>query len=143
MTITIHPTHTCFDDAVEILMLATEHGAVRTGEFVIVHAIVEPPGEVAMAHAWVEHPARDRALFIGIVGDAADGRRDVLMARRSEYRAELGVRESTSYTLDQAIREELRTGQCGPWEAKYQRLCRNQEELEGARRELSELAPHN
>lgn len=55
---TIHPTHTCFDDALELIeLLVKEHPELKEdiGEnMLIVHAICLMPDGSPYAHAWVE-----------------------------------------------------------------------------------------
>lgn len=116
------PTHTCFDDAVEFLFLCVKGDDLAASDRLrIVHAIAHAPGgEHAgepFAHAWVEDG--DLCWFAGVL----EGQRIFVAAARDEFYAELKIHDATYYTLADAAREELRTGECGPWKPKYQALC--------------------
>lgn len=117
---TILPTGECFDDAVAIIAELVEEnpGVLVTDEYVIVHAVVAPYGE-DMAHAWVE--SKDTVQFIGIV----DGERVIVEADRIEFYENIKAKDWTKYTIREAYQEERRTGECGPWEEKYQQLCKD------------------
>ena len=119
---TVFPTHSCFDDAVEILKKIMEFHpeTFPTDEFLVVHAIVEPYGK-PMAHAWIEDNYRNKVLFMGII----HGKREMLSADRMEFYIDIKMKETTKYTPLQAYLAEKRTRQFGPWEEKYQVLCRD------------------
>lgn len=115
------PTHTCFDDAVEYLMLRVKADMASADTLRIVHAIAHSPdGEHAgepFAHAWVEDG--DLCWFAGVL----DGTRIFVAAARDEFYNELKIHDATYYTLLDAASEEQRTGEYGPWKPQYQALC--------------------
>lgn len=120
MSQTIMPTHECFDDAVEIVAALVEENrrVMITAEYMIVHAIVAPYGE-DMAHAWVE--SKDTCRFIGLL----DGERVLVEYDRAMFYDQMHVKDQTRYTILEACQAEQRTGRCGPWEEKYQRITRD------------------
>ena len=118
---TVLPTHTCFDDALEIIesIIKAHPDAAHTDEFVLVHAIVHPEGE-DFAHAWVE--SREGIVFWkGIV----DGEKVILGSPSLEFRSGWKPVEWTAYTPREAAEQNARWGTFGPWEMKYLRLCRD------------------
>ena len=59
---TIHPTHTCFDDALELFMVFAKNQRIRP---TLVHAICQKEDGEKFSHAWVE---RDGVVyFVGLV----------------------------------------------------------------------------
>lgn len=118
MTI-VMPTHTCFDDALEIIeaLVRVDPRLARGADLVLVHAIcVSPTGE-EYAHAWAEN--NGVALFAGVI----DGERTWLAADAREYAADARMKESTRYTPRQAWEENKRSGTFGPWIDRYLALC--------------------
>lgn len=116
----IHPTHTCFDDALDYLgEIAAKHPAALIFENIrLVHAICLMPDGTPYSHGWVESDAF--AYFFGI----CDGERIRIQVDAKEYRRELKVIESTEYTYEQAYQENYRHRNFGPWVEKYRKLCR-------------------
>lgn len=112
---TIYPTHTCFDDAVQTLAALAKQRDRRWVR--LVHGICSPEGR-PLAHAWVEDLKAHEAYFTGIL----EGKRVTFAADRYEFRAELNVLESTSYTIQEALAAEEEHG-IGPWESRYRALC--------------------
>lgn len=111
----ILPTHTCFDDALELLSQLAVHGAraEQLQTFVLVHAIcVAPDGELYV-HAWLEQGSN--VWQCGIV----DGVRVYFAMPIERFVAERPIREQTRYSVDDALRENMRTGHYGPWVDRY------------------------
>ncbi len=117
---TIYPTHTAFDDALEIIIWLMQHGGredVKSGRLLIVHAIICPYG-LDISQAWIERDGKI-VIFTGILR----GEKVMINVDRDEYYINSKVRDVTRYTLFEAYAEELRTGHYGPWLEKYRVLC--------------------
>jgi len=114
----IHPTHTCFDDALDFF---AEAGIPPNmiDEFRVVHGICVAPDHQSYAHAWVEHVDTRQCIQAGIF----NGKRIFHAAPLATYYARLRVQEITRYTPNAALRENHRTGHYGPWVEKYRALC--------------------
>jgi hypothetical protein len=117
---TLHPTHHCFDDALDYISLRVteEPSLVRDTGLVLVHGIGQSDRGDAYAHAWVEEGA--------LCWDAAlldSGERVFYAVDHAEFYAARRLQQTTRYTCRQALRENLRTGTYGPWRAEYQALC--------------------
>jgi hypothetical protein len=127
----IHPTHRCFDDAIEFCEQMAREDPAQALTLVVVHGIVlvpedQPtdvtdaqPGERSV-HAWVETPD-------GKVWDAGihEGERIQFAVDRDEYYAHYRVQETTRYTLLELLEHNRASGHYGPWRPEYQALCRN------------------
>lgn len=116
----IHPTHTCFDDALDMMgeMMKSESPS-RSDALRIVHAICLMPNDEKYAHAWLERDGV--AWFMGIL----KGERVQVSCDAKEYREELRVQEFTAYTPWQALNLNYSTISFGPWEEKYLKLCKD------------------
>ena len=115
----IHPTHQCFDDAVElVLYLHTEEG-VPAAQLRVVHAICLLPNDgMRFAHAWVERGSD--CLFLGLY----DGARVICTVPRHDYYRRLRVQERTKYTPRQVAQKAQRAMSHGPWKPQYLALTR-------------------
>ena len=109
----IHPTHQCFDDALELLvhLLTDEH--VPPAQLKLVHGICLMEDNRRFAHAWLERDGE--CLFLGIY----QGERVLCTVARPDYYRRLRVQERTKYTPQQAARENARTYSYGPWKPAY------------------------
>lgn len=118
----IYPTHTCFDDALDLLTEAIKMnpGAAHTDELKLVHGICVAPDGKEYAHAWVESLGKT-VWFIGIL----DGKYQQFAADLKEYYAETRVVETTKYTPLEAWAENYRHANYGPWVERYKGLCKN------------------
>ena len=116
----VYPTHTCFDDALDMLCEAIKAnpGSAHSDELKLVHGICVAPDGKKYSHAWVESDRRI-AWFAGVV----DGKKTQLAAPIEEYYIEINVVETTKYTPRQAWEENYRHANYGPWLEKYKRLC--------------------
>lgn len=125
---TIHPTGTCFDDAVHNAAEYARQLSLEEAhrDLVIVHAIICPPEHPqGIAHAWVEIPATKLVMFDGIV----EGKREKFVSPIEEFYERMNVQESTRYTVQEAVERDREERSGGPWEEKYKRLTK-----EGKRR---------
>lgn len=125
---TILPTHTCFDDALDwIVGRLQQDGASVFDTLFLVHGIqVIPGGQVdadhLFAHAWVEDGAY--CWDFGIIeGGDAHGRKCAYAVEPVEYYQTRQVQEATRYTVRQAFVQNRRSGTYGPWKPEYSALC--------------------
>ena len=117
----ILPTHTCFTDAMELLAEAIQsnEGSAESNELLLVHAICLLPSGEEFSHAWVECLGK-YVWFVGIL----DGKREQFAADLNEYYIDARVKETTKYTPIQVWQFNRKHVTYGPWEEKYQRLCK-------------------
>jgi hypothetical protein len=121
---TIHPTRSCFDDALDFIAAAvTRHGPWAVEHLRLVHAICRiPEGQHKagrrFAHAWVE---QDRQIVIqaGLI----DGQKAYYGTLRRDHYRELRVECSTVYTVEEAWERNRDSNHYGPWEPTYRDLC--------------------
>jgi hypothetical protein len=128
---TIHPTHRCFDDALELLERRVRHEpAIATNNTILlVHGVIrgaEEQGDIGrIAHAWLEERRADGSY---IVWDAGiwQGQRIVFSVEIAEYYGASRVERDTvvRYTPSQVWDENKRSGHYGPWRADLAALCR-------------------
>lgn len=124
----IHPTHACFDDALDYI--GDEIKRRRKSKLpalVLVHAIClkpedQPDAGQRFAHAWVEEG--DLCVDHGVV----NGVRITFKAKREEYYAGLRPEAMTRYTVREAALMNLKHGNYGPWEERYIALCKRAQE---------------
>jgi hypothetical protein len=116
----ILPTHTCFDDAFELISdrVRADPALARSRRLRIVHgiALMPPHQENAgqpFAHAWAEE--HGYCLTIGVL----EGERVIVRQPRDAFYERLRVQSSTPYTVHQAWQANLRTGHYGPWMEAY------------------------
>jgi hypothetical protein len=116
----IYPTHKAFDDALEFLdeMAMQKNPLLFSGRFKLVHAIVGAPGGRDSAQAWVEENEQ-YVIFAGIL----NGVKRYFIANRKEFYDDINVKETTKYTVEQAIEQNLLHKTFGPWVKRYQELC--------------------
>lgn len=116
---TVYPTNSCFDDALDLLtLLAKERNPIiHDPSLRVVHGLVWQAGTPS-AHAWVE--IGDQCIFRGIL----EGEARYFSADWQEYYFELVVRETTRYTLREAITHNWKHNNYGPWEERYREFCR-------------------
>lgn len=125
---TLYPTHTCFDDAVDFVNLIADKCPDKCPEaikeavsrLVIVHAICLLPNGSPYAHAWVEDKEEGICVFRFIVKNKPK----YFNTPIEKYYVKFQVQETTKYTIEQAVKETRRTGTSGPWEQRYLVLTR-------------------
>jgi hypothetical protein len=114
----IHPTHQCFDDAVEIIGREIREDAAQWQTLFVVHGICTMPDGLVYAHAWVER--NDTCVFQGL----GHGTLPVIVeAEKESFYEYFKVKDFTRYTIDQVLCLGLTLGNTGPWESKYRKLC--------------------
>lgn len=117
----IYPTHHCFDDSLELLVLLGEDIDTRK-EIRLVHAICTSPNGELYSHAWVED--YDECYFSGLYMEKFI----YYGIKKEDWYEGAGVKEATKYSFAQAVRKNLETNNFGPWESKYKELCIKREE---------------
>lgn len=126
----IHPTGTCFDDALDFLAEALRIDP--RADLVLVHGIcTHPDGPRAgtrYAHAWVEEG--EDLWQTGII----DGERRTYCCERAEFYGLLKIVDTTRYTPRQADRENRRSNHYGPWVKRYAALCKPKAESDADER---------
>lgn len=120
-TTTLMPTHTCFDDALDLLCEFWRERPDIRDDLRLVHAICRLPGGDLFSHAWLEDIATEQVMFVSLL----EADRGVFAADRNEWYADIHVQACTLYTLRDALWHNARSGHFGPWEYRYRRLCRD------------------
>lgn len=117
----IYPTHTCFDDALDMLteIIKTNPEVAHSNELLLVHGICFPPDYGEFSHAWIEKSGK-YVLWTGIL----DGKRQEFVSEIAEYYDFFHVQETTKYTPKEAWLENSKHVTFGPWVEKYKNLCR-------------------
>jgi hypothetical protein len=126
----ILPTHTCFDDALDWIVLEMKRDRKRRFDLFLVHGIMQAEDGSLYAHAWVEDEAAGGPFCwdFGLIGDASCA----YAVEKSEYYAGRRVQEVTRYTPMEAWRENERTTHYGPWKPEYQALCGGEKRITGS-----------
>lgn len=130
-SLVIHPTHRCFDDALELLEARVRHepALARSNTLLLAHGIIRGAEEQAdigrVAHAWLEERRADGAFIVWDTG-LWNGRRIHYSATIEEYyRAARVERDSVvRYTPLEVWQENKRSGHFGPWRPEFAALCR-------------------
>jgi hypothetical protein len=120
---TLSPTHKCFDDALELLNQIVKQGRHRTEDWRLVHAICKAVGH-EFAHGWCE---RNRKTVV--TAFIIDGQHTYVEIPRRDYYRLFSPQEMTRYTVDEAMWENLRHYNYGPWERRYREACGSNEIL--------------
>jgi hypothetical protein len=117
----ILPTHTCFDDAIEIMeaIVKVDPSICFGNDLLLVHAVGLKADGKRFSHAWLEMDGM--AIFRGIV----DGKRMELSAPRRQYYHSLKLQQLTRYNCRQVRDENIKSGHFGPWIEPYISLCRD------------------
>jgi hypothetical protein len=125
--LTIYPTHTCFDDAIEYLTHTVKSVGPKTvhAHYSLVHGICLHPDGRPYSHAWVERTtASHRTLCIGI-GRLESGEPVAYEGAKEEYYDNFQVQKTYKYTIKEMIKHNYEHGTYGPWLPELLQLCRN------------------
>lgn len=129
---TIHPTNTCFDDALEYLerRVKADPSIAREKTLLLAHGICRiPPGQAdsghVFAHAWVEENGNVWQWGILETVGPLNGERVEYSIEKADFYREMRVREVTLYTLKEVHAENTKHGTYGPWLEKYQALTKD------------------
>lgn len=117
--VVIHPTHTCFDDALDLISDWIKADRTQFERLFLVHGICLNPqkNNEPFSHAWVER--EEQCFFVGII----EGTREYLAAPKQGYYRKFKVQEVTRYSVQEALAHNLASGHYGPWLEKYSLLC--------------------
>src|SRR5215831_16887173 len=114
----IFPTHKCFDDALDYLVIVARNNPAELHTLTVVHglgtATSGPYQGESYAHAWLEQD--DRCIEAGIL----DSKRIWYMVDKREYYEARQITETTKYTVTEALRANRESGHFGPWVERYQ-----------------------
>ena len=130
---TIHPTHTCFDDALDYLQQRIKQNGHRIEglRLVLIHAIcIVPEGPDAgerFSHAWVEEDLDNHEAAVWQQG-FYNGQRIIYASTRASVYETLRVVRTWGYSPEAAWEENNRTATYGPWVPELQALCRRKKE---------------
>jgi hypothetical protein len=120
---TFIPTHTCFDDALELCVWLATGGGVPTSDlhsrYRVVHGICWGRDvSERFVHAWVEE-ASSPLGSLAWQAAIADGRVLFYALPLADFRALWRVESELQYTLDEVGSMVLALGHAGPWEPGY------------------------
>jgi len=113
----LFPTHSCFDDAMDLIEAWVTAEPPEYHRLVLVHGICSMPDGEPYAHAWVERG--DECFFMGVL----NGQRQAMRAEKGVFYPKFEVGETTRYTVAEAIAENARSNHYGPWRPEYVALC--------------------
>jgi hypothetical protein len=121
---TIYPTHHCFDDALDYIdvLVKQDDSVLKSSDYYVVHGMCRMPDGRPYVHAWVEHG--DEAIGCGLV----EGQKVYYVSSRSDFYKHFGTTEMNKYTIIEAARHNIRTGNYGPWEQHYKDSIRRQQD---------------
>lgn len=128
---TIVPTHSCFDDAIEFFELFLGDLRRAATVFRVVHGVLRGHDEgEPYGHGWVEQlPGTDFGLIdfrpparVVWQGGLIDGARVYFALDRSDFFRGYGVQRFWSYTLQEAVEHNMRSGHYGPWQPEVREL---------------------
>lgn len=117
----ILPTHTCFDDTVEIITHLGKENPRCLKEIKIIHAICTMPNGAPYVHAWVE--LGNEAMFVGIIKK----KKAIVTVDKPQYRESLKVQEVTEYGVFEAAVMDVKYGYA-PYKPEYRALTRKKGE---------------
>src|SRR4030095_8176654 len=124
----ILPTHTCFDDALELLTqrVTKDPSLAKKRRILLVHGVLLVPDGAEdagkpFAHAWVQQAGQ--CWFTGLV----EGVRVHYSIPRDVYYQTMRAQEWTTYTPRQALFENFKHGHYGPWKDPYLKLCSSED----------------
>lgn len=119
----VHPTHTCFDDAMEYLEAVASKKIKRNLlELKLAHGICQVD-LLRYAHAWVETPTHC------IDGGLVDGDKIYVVIPKAAFYKDRDVLDVTLYTVFEASNQNEFHGTYGPWLQKYLDLTGSRSEI--------------
>ena len=119
-TITLLPTHSCFDDMLDYFHSLAAHG--RQDAHRLVHGIVLYEGR-EMSHAWIlKNGVEVLQTFM------KDGQKVLVGMPLKAFLATATPIAETRYTWEEAKEQNRVHGTLGPWVERYLILCRNYKE---------------
>jgi len=115
----IYPTHTCFDDSLDLIAEWIKVDNSQVKHLFLVHGICLLENNEPYSHAWVER--KNKCFFVGII----EGKRETLAVSKKAYYQRFKVQEATRYSVRQAWEHNRISNNYGPWEERYLKLCRD------------------
>lgn len=119
----IMPTHTCFDDALDMVCrwIQAEPKKKWNSIVLLCHGICRAADDEPFAHAWLEMPGNEgiEVWQSGLVR----GKKFAFSVDRDEFYDEMKVSKMTQYTLKEAWMKNKKHGTYGPWDTRYLKLC--------------------
>jgi hypothetical protein len=122
----LRPTGTCFDDALEFLEVlvrlrkATPAQIARDAR--VVHGICLAPGDgLRFAHGWVRLVPHELIVQGGI--DDAKSERVWRVDTAEAFRRYMRPQQTTTYTVREFVELNQKHGTTGPWLPEYLALC--------------------
>jgi hypothetical protein len=112
---TVYPTHSCFDDAMEFIDYLAVEFKDESMPIQLVHGLMKGDDGQLHAHAWVEESNMGLAVFAGI----HRGQKTYFYTPVKDFYACYRITETTKYSIEEALQNNLRTIHFGPWEPKY------------------------
>ena len=127
---TLHPTHTCFDDALELIDQSVKANLIDPfdSSWHVVHALCYAPTGEVYAHGWVERDVSDGPngdTGIVIFKAVFNGKGEYFTTLASEFYEQFEPFDVTRYDLASAATENVRHVHFGPWEDRYKAHCGN------------------
>jgi hypothetical protein len=129
----LHPTHSCFDDACEMLELLALRAleleeSFESQNWLLAHGILTAtvncasplePGDL-YAHAWVEQDGQ--AFHAGLLR----GEKVWCRCSATDWYTYHHATDVTLYTMRQLVELNTLHANTGPWEERYKSLCRKE-----------------
>jgi hypothetical protein len=116
---TIFPTFECFSDGMEFIDHIARLCPEKINDISLVHAICTADDGTEYSHGWVEDGKQEICIFCGVYMDE----KIYFAARFEDFFKGYKVKEFTRYSVWEALQNNVRTINYGPWEEKYIALC--------------------
>lgn len=126
----IHPTHTCFDDALDhiekLLMVRKLPPTLVARDYRLVHGLyrcqtADSDHPRTIAHAYVLEKPKGLVWQDGY----QDGERITYGITRAEFHSLMKPLHETSYSMLQAYKMNIKHNNYGPWLPLYLKHCRS------------------
>lgn len=133
----IHPTHACFDDAMDLFVTMLKAGGLNAKrDLRLVHAACQE-GDKKWAHAWVQDVNVGVSYFVGLISEWPQ----VLVTASDNYARAMHVVEEHKYDYDEMIHMNRQHGNYGPWVERIRALCKDSKETYGSSSIVMGLPP--
>ena len=117
------PTNTCFDDAMDFIMVLIREN--KAEDIYLCHGLVTPDpkknigNKKTYSHGWIYDEQTNSCMQWGIL----DGKKVGIRGDKGKFYADMGVHKITYYTPKQAMYYSWLYDFFGPWEPEYMKLC--------------------
>lgn len=117
----LYPTHTCFDDAIEIIefFCKSNPALIKMESISLIHAVIHPPKYDIHAHAWIEWHFRN-AIF---QKNVYQGEKIITEFHRDTYWQNSRVLIYRKYSMKDVARLNKESGTYGPWDEVFKKYC--------------------